>query len=456
MGPVMISDLFYGTAAGAYDWISHVGPGGSKNYLLNGKNTDANNDAGEHALWQVQPGKKHLFRLVNSAAQNMFSVHFDGHTMEVIAVDFVPIKPYTTEWLNIGIGQRYDVIITANQPSGNYFLRAVTQIGCPAGCDNSGLGSSNGILQYAGAALTLPQSDVGNKTINDFTSLCADEPLASIVPWVSKSAGSPDAFAAQASTLPAGLVTAVQTNDDGLVFRWFFNNGFMDANYTSPTLQNIAENDANNETVSNAIFLGGQSGDWVYVVIQNQFFAGHPMHLHGHDFYLLGQQNGCPNPSAADPVCAPILFSQSDVATLQFDNPPRRDTAMLGDNGWTAIGFLQDNPGTWLMHCHIVWHVDGGLALQFVEQADAIPNYVDQAFTDECSAYASYESENPSHLKLDGESGLRKRWMDKLMSTSAQKDVVRRSGSSQKQYLDSHLKRGLGDSHRHRHIAARR
>ena len=47
--------------------------------------------------------------------------------MKVIAVDFVPIVPYETEWLNIGCGQRYDVIIEANQPVSSYFLRAVTQ-----------------------------------------------------------------------------------------------------------------------------------------------------------------------------------------------------------------------------------------------------------------------------------------------------------------------------------------
>ena len=447
MGPVLIGDLFYPTAAGAYDWISHNGPGGSENYVLNGKNTNANNSAGEHALWQVQPGKKHLFRIVNTAAQNMFSVHFDGHQMEVIAIDFVPIQPYTTDWLDIAIGQRYDVIITADQPSGNYFLRAVTQLGCPASCDNNGLGSSNGIVQYAGAPLALPQSDTGNNTIADFN-YCQDEPLSSLVPFLSKSAGTADAFAAQASTLPAGNVVPTVTEDDGTMFRWFFNNGFIDVNYTEPTLQTIAQNDANNDTVSNAVFLTGTQGSWVYILIQNQFFAGHPIHLHGHDFYLLGQQSGSSSPTAA-----PTLFSASDVASLTFDNPPRRDTAMLADNGWTAIGFIMDNPGTWLMHCHIVWHIDGGLGIQFVESEAEITNYVDDAFESECSAYAAYEAASPSHNKNDGESGLRRRWMDKLMS-GTQSDVVRRSGNSQKQYLESHLKRGLGDSHRHRHIAA--
>lgn len=448
MGPVMLADTFNVTAQQAYDVISHTGPGGTVNYLLNGKNVKADLSAGSHALWQVQPGKKHLFRFVNSAAQNMFSVHFDNHVMQVIAVDFVPITPYTTDWLNIAIGQRFDVIITANQPSGNYFLRAVTQTGCPSECDNNGLGSANGIIQYAGATLTLPVSDFGNKTIDDFA-ICTDEPMASLVPYLVKSAGSATAFSAQASTLPAGNVALTQTSDDGAIFRWFLNGGAIDVNYTQPTLKNLAESPVGNS--SNVVYLNNAANTWVYFVIQNQFFAGHPIHLHGHDFSLLGQQGGSPSP-----IAAPTLFTADDVASLNFDNPPRRDTAMLVDNGWTVIGFETDNPGAWLMHCHIVWHVDGGLAMQFVERESDIdaPHYITSDFESECSSYATYEAASPSHLKTGGESGLRRRWMDDLMS-GPHHDVVRRSESHEKRFLESHLKRGLGDGYKPRHGARR-
>lgn len=67
----------------------------------------------------------------------------------------------------------------------------------------------------------------------------------------------------------------------------------------------------------------------------------HPIHLHGHDFYLLG--------SAANSV-----FDNSSVSTLTFNNPPRRDVALLPAGGWLAIAFPTDNAGAWLMHCHIV------------------------------------------------------------------------------------------------------
>ena len=37
-------------------------------------------------------------------------------------------------------------------------------------------------------------------------------------------------------------------------------------------------------------------------------------------------------------------------------NPPIKDTVMVPDGGFTVIRFLADNPGYWLMHCHMSWH----------------------------------------------------------------------------------------------------
>lgn len=65
---------------------------------------------------------------------------------------------------------------------------------------------------------------------------------------------------------------------------------------------------------------------------------GHPIHLHGHYFYVLGAGPG----------------QWSRDSDLNFDNPPRRDSATLPGFGWLVIAFRVDNPGAWLMHCHVV------------------------------------------------------------------------------------------------------
>ena len=46
--------------------------------------------------------------------------------------------------------------------------------------------------------------------------------------------------------------------------------------------------------------------------------------------------------------------SYSDPLTLNYKNPPRRDVATLPARGYFVIAFITDNPGAWLMHCHIV------------------------------------------------------------------------------------------------------
>ena len=46
-------------------------------------------------------------------------------------------------------------------------------------------------------------------------------------------------------------------------------------------------------------------------------------------------------------------------------------------SGWLLIAFETNNPGAWLMHCHIGWHQVEGLALQFLEMGDEIEPLID-------------------------------------------------------------------------------
>lgn len=52
-----------------------------------------------------QEGKRYLLKLINSSAEAMFIFSIDDHELEVIATDLVPINPYKTSSLFIGIGE---------------------------------------------------------------------------------------------------------------------------------------------------------------------------------------------------------------------------------------------------------------------------------------------------------------------------------------------------------------
>lgn len=61
------------------------------------------------------------------------------------------------------------------------------------------------------------------------------------------------------------------------------------------------------------------------------------------------------------------------------------DTANMPAAGWLVMAFETDNPGAWLMHCHIGWHTSMGFALQILEGQSMIKDTV----KDECALYGT-------------------------------------------------------------------
>lgn len=43
--------------------------------------------------------------------------------------------------------------------------------------------------------------------------------------------------------------------------------------------------------------------------------------------------------------------------------------------GWSLIRFVADNPGLWALHCHISWHMESGLLMQFMTRADVMKGW---------------------------------------------------------------------------------
>jgi hypothetical protein len=149
-----------------------------------------------------------------------------------------------------------------------------------------------------------------------------------------------------------------------LVFHWTLHSKTLIVNWSEPTTKSIYEHGTGYQfpAVSN-VEMVTVSNKWTYWIIQDLALvnAYHPMHLHGHDFYILAQGRGIYNPL---------------TVRLNTKNPPRRDTVTLYGTGYTVIAFLTDNPGAWMMHCHIAWHASQGLAMQFIERPSEIAKLV--------------------------------------------------------------------------------
>ena len=134
--------------------------------------------------------------------------------------------------------------------------------------------------------------------------------------------------------------------------------------------------------------------------------VAHPIHMHGHDFVILGQ--------------GPDHYDEKETPkTFRYNNPPRRDVALLPAGGYLAIAFKPDNPGVWLLHCHIgtlspliiparillfahltrttAWHASSGLALQILErQKEIIPTIGSLSATENtCKGWDTWVKDNP-------------------------------------------------------------
>jgi iron transport multicopper oxidase len=95
----------------------------------------------------------------------------------------------------------------------------------------------------------------------------------------------------------------------------------------------------------------------VEIVVNNIDPGRHPFHLHGHNFQALHRSEEEAG-----------TFEASNVTSASFPTiPMRRDTFVLYPNGNIVLRFQANNPGVWLFHCHIEWHVVSGLVATFVE-----------------------------------------------------------------------------------------
>eukprot|EP00889_Picochlorum_renovo_P006765 jgi/Picre1/33795/NNA_001274.t1 len=94
----------------------------------------------------------------------------------------------------------------------------------------------------------------------------------------------------------------------------------------------------------------------------------HPIHLHGHHFYVLGSGQG---------DFVELEKNGTLKSLLNYKNPRLADTATLPMNGWLYLRFKSGNPGVWPIHCHIIWHEFMGQLSLFAEDVPNIPKTPD-------------------------------------------------------------------------------
>lgn len=315
--------------------------------------------------FRFQSGKTHRLRLMNHGADGVQKFSIDGHTMTVIATDFVPTKPYTTDVVTLGVGQRTDVLVTAsNSPGSAFWMRVRT----PGGPTTGGSGHEEVVaaIYYDGADTSIePKSEswVYDVDCNN-QALDITQPEFPITP-------SPFPF-------QQDLTLDLKLNSTGN-YEWLINGQTFRANFNYPSLYLAAEGNTSYPYDPQwNVYNFGQNSSVVLNVTNNTPFT-HPFHLHGHNFYVLD-----------------VGFRGTvwDGRVINPQNPMRRDTQIIPASGWAVLAFEADNPGVWPFHCHVAWHLSGGLAMNVITQPQAIPT-IPQGMQDQtCVAWDAYSNSN--------------------------------------------------------------
>ncbi|KAM1553032.1 hypothetical protein PS1_005807 [Malus domestica] len=360
-------------------------PNVSDAYTINGEPGDLYRCSKKETIRiPVVSGESLLLRVINSALNQELFFTVANHQLTVVGADSSYTRPFTTRVIMIGPGQTTDVLLTADQRPARYYMAArayATAQNAPF--DNT---TTTAILEYKNAA----SSNQGLAPV--FPTLPAYNDTATATAYTAQ-IKSPSQVRVPTQideylffTVGLGLYNCTVPNSprcqgpnntrfaasmNNVSFVLPRTNSLMQAAYYGvpgvfttdfPPIPPVQFNYTGN--VPRGLW-SPRRGTKLYrlkycanvqIVLQDTSIVtteDHPMHLHGYHFYVIGSGFGNYNPS-------------TDPARFNLIDPPQRNTIGTPPGGWVAIRFKADNPGVWLMHCHLDSHLFLGLAMAFL------------------------------------------------------------------------------------------
>lgn len=395
IGPVMLIDWYHQDYETIVSNVMKPGPVAinrphSDSNLIQGKGyypcSNATNGAtcGNAGLaeFQFTSGKRYKLRLINAGGELFTTFSIDNHTMTVVANDFVPVEPYQTDFITLGVGQRTDIIVEGTgNPGEAYWMRSFNGL-----CGDPLAPDGRAVIFYENANLSQIPTTTGHIIPNN--TRCLNDPLSLSTPVFQIPAKEPDV------TLTVTMTHGLNGSNTTL---WFMNDVAYEGDYNSPVLIDAINGTTQFALERNVYDLGENTT--VRLIFYNTFLSGHPMHIHGHDFQVLAEGWGTWNGSIVQP-----------------SNPQRRDVQQNagGDatnpnigSSYTVFQWTQDNPGVWPFHCHIAWHLSAGMNVLLGERLDEVARMKPpQSVTDNCKVWNAFTS-NKIIDQIDD--GMRKR-----------------------------------------------
>ena len=392
--------------------------------LINGRGRHYKEDNNEHngaplTTYHVKQGNKYRFRVIGTGELYPFRVSVDGHKLSIIASDGYDIAPEEAESFIINPGERFDFELVADQPVGNYWIRGVSLV-------QSRSHRADAILRYEGAVDAEPTTTRQNctatatctvvncpfsylpeqfticKSFGELRSAALDDPAPAFVKGKSKEYFLNFAFPGIKSYPGSINGKTFDTPDVNPLTQPTEWNSPCDSTKCGPD---------NHCKCTHSLEIG--NGDTVQMVFMNMGLGRgwtHPIHMHGHSFYVVkmgypvyNTSNGAFVSQNSDVDCRGNLYKGPDksfcndatwtnqtwkdgnVPNLNLDRPPRKDTIIVPSGGYVVVRIRADNPGLWNMHCHIQLHNMDGMVMVLNESFSEVPK--PPAWFPECHSY---------------------------------------------------------------------
>ncbi|AQT83175.1 oxidase [Mycolicibacterium litorale] len=230
-------------------------------YLVNGRIPAA------PSTFSAKPGQRIRIRIINAAADTAFRVALAGHRMTVTHTDGFPVVPTDVDAVLLGMGERYDVIVTAGDGVFPLVAAAEGKDAVARALLSTGAGSA------ADPQLRPPELGGRVATVDTVTA----------APEVVLSSGSSD------------VALEARLGGSMMGYTWTINGRTFD------------------QTVPLTI----RRGQHATVTFTNNTMMWHPMHLHGHTFQVL-RAGAQPGPRKDTVIVKPM---QTVAVALVADNP---------------------------------------------------------------------------------------------------------------------------------------
>ena len=376
---------------------------------------------------EFRAGEKVRLRFINASASTYYWMDFGGGNPMLVSSDGVDVQPVSKSRFLFGIAETYDVIVTI--PEGTIEITATAQdgsghtsiqlgngtlypakridrpdkvammkqmakmdmkMGAPAMVGNKKKNTPEVLMQKYGMKMNMKDGEMKmgmndkmsmkDGKMNDQMDMKMDDTMGMKKDSMSMSHnGASNKMEGHMHNMP--MMQKDSTSFDYEERKTYFNYDFLEAKEKTEFKADLPVNEVllnltgnmnryvwsmNGVPLSETDKINIKGGEVTRITLNNLTMMHHPMHLHGHYFRVINE-NG--------------------------ERSPLKHTVNVPPMQKVIIEFYNEEYGDWFFHCHVLYHMMGGMARVFsydTPRDDRMKDYPVQKLIDETDHYYSW------------------------------------------------------------------